>query len=72
MTINDAIKLALFDGFKEYSSIQFGGQQIDTLTCLSGIYDGDVIEIFWDYDSGEISEIEISNQFGETPKFKYQ
>jgi len=70
MKIQEFINTANKSKFNEYGSFNEGGLQHDILTCLEGKYSGEVIDIYYNWDSGEISKVEYSTQFkGQCPFF---
>jgi hypothetical protein len=70
--INDFIKTANENGFEEYGSFNEGDQQHLILTSTKGELSGEVIDFYYDYESGEISKIEHSTQFkGQESKFRF-
>jgi len=70
--INDFIATAAKSGFESYGSFNEGDLQHDILTCTKGKYDGEVIDLYYNYHTGEVSNIEYSSQFkGQQPAFKF-
>lgn len=69
--IQDALNSAYKAGFEGYASFNEGLQH-EILTCTKGEYDGEVIDIYWVYDTGEVHTIDYSTQFkGQEPKFRF-
>ncbi len=52
-------------GFKEYGSFNEEDGQHDILTCTErgNKYDGEVVDLYWDYKTGEVTKVEQSTQF---------
>ena len=72
MNINTLTHTALKPGFENYGSFNEGELQHDILTCTKGKYSGEVIDLYYDYYTGEVSNIEYSTQFkGQLPTFKF-
>ena len=70
--INQLISIAAKAGFEQYGSFNEGEYQHDILTCRKGKYNGEVIDIYSDYQSGNVNRIEHSTQFkGQGPTFKF-
>lgn len=70
--INTLVSMAAKSGFEPYGSFNEGEFQHDILTCTKGKYSGEVIDIYSDYQSGNVSKIEYSTQFkGQDPTFKF-
>lgn len=64
-------EIANNQGFELYGSFNEGLQH-DIFTCLKGKYDGEVIDIYWDYNTGEIKSIDYSTQTkGQKPMFTF-
>jgi len=71
--INQLIATAAKSGFEPYGSFNEGENQHDILTCIKGKYSGEVIDIYSDYQSGNVNKIEYSTQFkGQDPAFKFK
>jgi hypothetical protein len=69
MNVQKLINLILPLGFDEYGSFNEGEMQHDIFTCLKGKYDGEVVDIYWDYSSGEVIKVEQSTQrFNQSPQ----
>lgn len=69
--IQDLLNLAAKAGFDSYASFNEGLQH-DILLCNKGEYDGEVIDIYWNWETGKIHTIDHSCQFkGQTPKIKF-
>jgi hypothetical protein len=43
----------------------------DIYTCTAGKYNGDIIDIFYNYDNNQVIQIDYSNQNGKPCKFKF-
>lgn len=68
---------ALAAGFEHYSDfahpdkIEFPNVNILTLTATKGSYNGDVLDVWYNYRNGEIINISIYSQFpNQKAKFK--
>jgi len=61
--INDILQKTSKAGFEEYGSFNEGEYQHDILTCIKGDYDGEVIDIYYNYQNGAVKKIEYSCQF---------
>lgn len=59
--INILSKIAEDNGFELYGSFNEGLQH-DIWTCLKGKYDGEVIDIYWNYKTGEVHTVDYSCQ----------
>jgi len=69
--IQQLLNIADKAGFKSYGSFNEGLQH-EILTCTKGKYSGEVIDIYWDYKTGKVDNIEYSTQFkGQEPTFKF-
>lgn len=62
MNIQKLINFIIGLGFEEYGSFNEGELQHDILTCLKGKYDGEVVDIYWNFKTGEVAKIEQSTQ----------
>ena len=70
--IQDLLNIAFKAGFKEYASFNEGLQH-EVLTCTKGKYDGEVLDIYWDYKTGLVHTVDYSTQFkGQLPTFKFK
>lgn len=70
-TINAVIAAATKAGFNVYGSFNEDGQQHEILTCTKGKFNGEVIDIYYNWNSGEVSQVEHSTQFkGQEPLFR--
>ena len=59
-------------GFEQYGSFNEGELQHDILTCTKGKFDGEVIDIYYNYKNGLVNKIEYSTQFiGQEANFKF-
>lgn len=63
MKINSIITTANKNGFESYGSFNEGDEQHEILTCTKGKYDGEVIDIYYDFNTGEVFRSEVSTQF---------
>lgn len=71
-TINQLIGIASQAGFEQYGSFNEVELQHEILTCTRGDYSGEVIDIYYDWESGRLNRIEYSAQFkGQEPKFRF-
>lgn len=61
--INQLIALAAKSGFDTYGSFKEEDFQHDILTCTKGKYDGQVIDLYYDYYTGNVAKVEYSTQF---------
>ena len=50
------------NGYDLYGSFNEGDFQHDIFTCLSGQYSGNVCDIYYNYNTGEVIKIEYSKQ----------
>jgi hypothetical protein len=65
------INAAFKAGFEIYGSFN-EGEQHEILTCTKGKYSGEVIDIYYNWLSGQVSKVEYSTQFkGQEPTFKF-
>lgn len=79
-TINDLIRQATKAGFESYGNYRTEEDHIqyESMTCTKGEFDGEVIEIHYEYNSGEVTRVEQYCQFPENHphhspiKFKFQ
>lgn len=72
MNINSLINMAAKSGFQSYGSFNEGEYQHDVLTCTKGKYSGEVIDLYYSFDTGNVSKVEYSTQFtGQVPQFKF-
>jgi len=62
-TINQLIALATKNGFESYGSFNEGDSQHEILTCTKGKFSGEVIDLYYDYSSGNVVKVEYSTQF---------
>lgn len=70
--VNTLVSHAAKSGFEPYGSFNEGECQHDILTCAKGKYSGEVIDIYSDYQSGNVNRIEYSTQFkGQEATFKF-
>lgn len=70
--INQLISVASKSGFETYGSFREEDFQHEILTCIKGKYDGEVIDLYYDYHTGNVAKIEYSTQFkGQQPNFKF-
>lgn len=70
--VNSLVSLAERSGFESYGSFNEGDCQHDILTCLRGKFDGEVIDIWYNYHTGIASKVEVSCQFsGQVAQFKF-
>jgi len=70
--INQLLAVASKNGFNSYGSFNEGELQHDTLTCLKGRYNGEVIDIYYDYNTGSVTSVEYSTQFkGQESTFRF-
>ena len=64
-------------GFKLYGSFNETEPsevpiQHDIYTCIKGKYSGDVIDVYYNYNTGQIHHKEVSSQFkGSEPMFSF-
>ena len=72
-------KQAYASGFEDYSNcahpdkVEYPNTNIATFTCTKEKYNGEVIDIWYDYLSGDVSYTSIYSQFkGVTANFKFQ
>lgn len=71
-TLNVLLNQAYKAKFETYGSFNEGDEQHDILTCTKGKYDGEVIDIYYNYYTGEVNRTEISTQFkGQTATFQF-
>ena len=61
--INTLVAVAEKNGFEFYGSFNEDGLQHDILTCLKGKFNGEVIDLYYNYRTGEVSQIAHSTQF---------
>ena len=78
MNINQIIKELEKNGFQSYGdfshpdSFEYKGINQCYFTCLSGKYDGDVVELWYNWQTGEITKKSTYSQFYNCePKFKF-
>lgn len=65
--LNEAVKA----GFELYASFNEGLQH-EILTCTKGKYNGEVIDIYWNYKTGLVHTVDYSTQFNhQKPIFKF-
>lgn len=70
--IQDLLNVAAKSGFQNYASFNEGLQH-EILTCTKGKYDGEVLDIYWDYNTGLVHTVDYSTQFkGQQPTFKFE
>ena len=60
--IQELLNVAFKSGFDLYGSFNEGLQH-EILVCTNGEYNGEVIDIYWNYFDGSIHTIDISTQF---------
>lgn len=54
----------LKDGFQHYGSFNEGKLQHDTYTCTNGgVNCGQVVDVYHDWNTGQVSKIESCSQF---------
>ena len=71
MTFQEIITKADNAGFEFYGSFAEGELQHEILTCTKGRYNGEVLDIYYDYKKGDVHVVEVTSQFkGQEPKFK--
>ncbi len=72
-TVSQLISKAEKSGFQSYGSFNEGDDiQHDILTCTCGKFNGEVIDLYYDFYTGAVSKIEITSQFtGQQPTFKF-
>lgn len=71
--INEVSAILQKSGFSEYGSFNEGEFQHDTYTCTKGKFDGDVVDVYWNWHSGKVIRVEVSSQFkANKPLFKFQ
>lgn len=71
-TINDLLKTASKNGFQEYLDVREENHQHLILTCTKGKYDGEVIDILYKYENGQVFQIDHSSQFpNQKPVFRF-
>jgi len=69
--IQDLLSTAQKSGFQAYGSFNEGLQH-EILTCTKGKFDGEVLDIYWDYKTGVVHTVDYSSQFkGQIPKFRF-
>ena len=69
-TLQTIINAANKAGFTEYGSFNEGELQHDILTCTKGKYSGEVIDIYYFYETGKVTSALVSTQFkGQEPMF---
>ena len=61
--ISQLIAQAARAGFDSYGSFNEGNLQHEILTYTNGKHSGEVIDIYYYFDTGEVKSIEYSNQF---------
>lgn len=71
--INSLIQIASKAGFDSYGNFNEGEDgQHEILTCTKGKYSGEVVDIWYDYNTGITSKVEVSCQFpGQVAQFKF-
>lgn len=70
--INQLIATAAKAGFDSYGSFNEGEFQHEILTCTKGKYSGEVIDLYYDFYTGNLNKVEYSTQFvGQLPTFKF-
>lgn len=70
-SIQDLLNTAYKAGFEMYGSFNEGLQH-EILTCTKGKYSGEVIDIWWNYTTGQVHTIDYSTQFpNQSPSFKF-
>jgi hypothetical protein len=69
--IQDLLNVASKSGFEIYASFNEGLQH-EILICTKGKYSGEVIDIYWNYNTGIVHTIDHSTQFfGQVSVFKF-
>lgn len=69
--IQDLLNVAAKAGFETYGSFNEGLQH-EILTCTKGKYDGEVLDIWWNYKTGLVHTVDYSTQFkGQMPTFNF-
>ena len=69
--IQDLLNVAAKSGFDIYGSFNEGLQH-EILTCTKGKYNGEVLDIYWDYKTGLVHTVDYSTQFiGQLSTFKF-
>jgi uncharacterized protein YrrD len=72
MNAQTLINQATAAGFESYGSFNEGGLQHEILTATEGAYDGEVVDIYYDYHTGAVDSFEVSSQFkDQQPLFKF-
>jgi hypothetical protein len=70
--VNQLIATAAKSGFEVYGSFNEGELQHEILTCTKGKFDGEVIDLYYDYNTGDVAKVEYSTQFkGQQPTFSF-
>lgn len=77
MNIQQLISKAMNSNFEQYMDcphpdrIEHPHTNCLIMTCVKGEYDGEVIDVLWDYKTGEILSASVYSQFkGIDAKFK--
>lgn len=63
--VNQLIAQALKAGFNSYGNFRTDDDEIqcETLTCIDGQFSGEVLEINYNYSSGEVVKVNHFSQF---------
>jgi hypothetical protein len=77
--VNQLISQAIKSGFESYGNFRTEDDSVqrETLTCTKGKFSGEVIDIDYNYQSGEILKTTVSSQFPvshphySAPSFKF-
>jgi hypothetical protein len=72
---NTLMSEAQKSGFEVYSSYAMPDSSInlDIFTCRKGKYDGEVIDIYYNWKTGEVTQVLYSTQFkNQLPTFKFK
>jgi len=62
MNINTIVAKAGRNGFESYGSFNEDGEQHEIFTCIKGKYEGEVIDVYYNWHTGEVRKFEISCQ----------
>lgn len=71
-TLQQIESKAYASGFNHYSDfahpdkVEYPRINIFTLTCTEGEHNGDVVDVWYNYDTGEIKHVSIYSQFPNT------
>jgi hypothetical protein len=69
MKIQELINVALCNGFEQYSDCQhpdtfeYPGANCLIMTCMKGKFDGEVLDVVYDWHTGQIISKSIYSQF---------